>query len=240
MNIWVVIPAYNEADSLSRLLPQIRKKGLLALIVDDGSSDKTYQAAKKYADVVLKNKINSGKGFSLKIAIDYLLENQTFDYLITMDADGQHSPEDLDSFIQEAASGVFFAIGNRMQDRKEMPKVRVVTNKFMSWLISRIAGQKIVDSQCGFRLMKREVAEKLKIKTKKFEVESEMLIAVSNLGYFIKNIPVQSIYHRNPSSKIRPFSDTLRFIKFLLALKNGKKPIKEKTGTNGLRPADGP
>ncbi len=225
MKIWVIVPAYNESFGLEGFLCKIREKGLAVLLVDDGSTDATYQIAKKNADLVLKNEKNFGKGLSLRKGIEYLMENKYFDYLMTMDADGQHSPDDINSFLKEAALGSFFVIGNRMEKPKNMPKVRVITNRFMSWIISKIARQNIIDSQCGFRLIKREVIEKLTIKTKKFEIESEMLINISKLGFSIKNIPIESIYNKNSSSKIKPFSDSLRFIKFILKLKNEQSSI---------------
>jgi hypothetical protein len=138
-----------------------------------------------------------------------------------MDADSQHSPDDLDKFIQEAKQGSLFVIGNRMKNSANMPKARVITNYFMSWLISKIARQRIPDSQCGYRLIKREVIEKLTIRTKKFEIESEILINASKLGYLIKSIPIKTIYHKNTSSKIKPISDAFRFIKFILRVNNG-------------------
>lgn len=219
MKIWVVIPAYNEAKGLADFLPAVKEKNLSLLVVDDGSTDSTYQIASQYADVTLKNQRNFGKGLALKRGIDYLINEKDFDYLITMDADGQHSSEDLDIFITETYSGSPFVIGNRMENPADMPRLRVVTNKIMSWLISKIAKQKIIDSQCGFRLIKREVLESLKIRTKKFEVESEMLIGASQSGFPIKSVAIKSIYSNNSSSKIKPFADTFRFIKFILRLK---------------------
>jgi hypothetical protein len=138
-----------------------------------------------------------------------------------MDADSQHSPDDLDKFIQEAKQGSSFVIGNRMKNSAKMPKARAITNYFMSWLISKIVRQRIPDSQCGYRLIKREVIEKLTIRTKKFEIESEILINASKLGYLIKSIPIKTIYHKNTSSKIKPISDAFRFIKFIFKVKNG-------------------
>ncbi|MCF7878974.1 MAG: glycosyltransferase family 2 protein [Candidatus Omnitrophica bacterium] len=221
MRIWAIIPAYNEADGLGKFLVKIKEKNLSILVVDDGSVDNTYQVAKRYADIVIKNQRNFGKGLSLREGINYLINNKYFDFIITMDADGQHSSDDLDKFINEAKQGSLFVIGNRMENPKGMPKTRIITNHFMSWLISKIARQRIPDSQCGYRLIKREVIEKLTIKTKKFEIESEMLINISKLGYSIKSIPIKTIYHKNVSSKIKPFSDTFRFVKFILRLNDG-------------------
>jgi glycosyltransferase involved in cell wall biosynthesis len=221
MNIWVIVPAYNEADDLGKFLVKVKKKNLSILVIDDGSADNTYQVAKRYSDIAIKNQKNFGKGLSLRKGIDYLINNKYFDYLITMDADGQHSPDDLDNFIDETKQGGLFVIGNRMENPEQMPKTRIITNHFMSWLISKIVKQDIPDTQCGYRLIKREVIENLTIKTKKFEIESEMLINASRLGYPIKSIPIKSIYNKNVSSKIKPISDTFRFIKFILRLKDG-------------------
>ena len=215
MKIWVIIPAYNEALRLDRLLEQLKEKNLPVLVIDDGSKDATYEVAKKKATLAVSHSKNFGKGLSLNRGISYLLSNEQFDYVIIMDADGQHAPADLGLFLKEAEAGADFVVGNRMREPSGMPFLRIVTNKLMSGLISKIAGQRIPDSQCGFRMIKREVLEKIDLKTKKFEIESEILIKAARLGFRIKSIPVKSIYFANPQSKIRPFRDTLRFIKFL-------------------------
>jgi hypothetical protein len=109
----------------------------------------------------------------------------------------------------------FFVVGNRMDNPGDMPAIRIMTNKFMSWLISRIIGQKICDSQCGFRLIKKEVLEKLTLKTNRFEIESELVIVAAKNGFRLKSIPVRSIYYKKQQSRINPFLDTLRFVKFI-------------------------
>jgi len=215
MKIWVIIPAYNEGRVFESTLKSLKARGISVLAVDDGSEDETYAVAKRWADVVIHSKKNLGKGVSLKKGITYLLSNEDFDYLITMDADGQHSPDDVDKFLKEAEEGSCFVVGNRMNNPLGMPRIRIITNKLMSWLISKITGQHIPDSQCGFRLIKRQVLEKIAIRTKKFEIESEILIKAASLGFDIKSLPIQSIYFQDPRSKIRPFRDTLRFIKFI-------------------------
>lgn len=218
MRVWVVIPAYNEKFSLAGIVDELKSENFSVLVVDDGSIDNTYELAKRKADFVIRNDKNLGKGMSLKKGIAYLLKEVEFDYLVTMDADGQHSPSELDKFLQEAEGGACFVVGNRMSNPIGMPKLRVITNKFMSWLISRIAGQRIPDTQCGFRLIKREVLEKVKIETNNFEIESEILIKAARLGFPIKSIPIKSIYFKSLHSRINPFIDTVRFIKFILQL----------------------
>lgn len=222
MNIWVVVPAYNEEENLAELLQKIKAKGLSVLAIDDGSIDNTYIVAKKWADVVLHNIKNLGKGISLRRAISYLFEEDNFDYIITMDGDGQHDVADLDKFLAYAQKGKHFVVGNRMHNPIGMPYTRIITNRFMSWLISRLVRQYIPDTQCGFRMMSRDLLQKIVINTKKFEIESEILIKAARSGFPITSIPIKSIYFKNVRSKIRPFADTLRFIKFISCLNNEK------------------
>ncbi|MBU1121753.1 MAG: glycosyltransferase family 2 protein [Candidatus Omnitrophota bacterium] len=234
MKIWVVIPAYNEGYDmkgqrvtpimpLSQLLGNIKKKELSAIVIDDGSKDNTFDIVNGEADIVIRNKDNLGKGRALKKAIDYLLVNEKFDYIITMDADGQHCSSDLDGFLSKAKEGLSFVVGDRMGNPCDMPKLRVFTNQVMSWFISKIAQQKIPDTQCGFRLIKRDVLEEIRIKTDKFEIESEILIKAARCGFIIDSIPIKSIYFKNQRSKISPLLDTIRFVKFILALYKGNE-----------------
>jgi glycosyltransferase involved in cell wall biosynthesis len=228
MKAWVLIPAYNEERTLGEVLSQLKRKDISILVIDDGSTDKTSYIAKQAKVNLIKNKKNSGKGISIKRGIKYLLENEQFDYVITMDADGQHSPSDLDKFLEEAERGEYFVVGNRMDNPQGMSFVRILTNKFMSWLISKIVKQKIPDTQCGFRLIKKDVLQEMRIETDKYQIESEFLIKAAHNGIPIKSIPIRSIYFRGLGSKINPIIDTIRFIKFLFAyahsLHNIQKP----------------
>jgi len=210
----VIIPTYNESKAIAGLVRQIREQNLEVVVVDDGSQDNTSQIAKGNGATVLSNEINQGKGASLIKGFNYAL-NQNLDAVITMDGDGQHLATEIPFFIRLAEfsdSGI--VIGNRMQQRKNMPLVRVLTNEFMSWLISWVAGQKIPDTQCGFRLIKREVLEKLKLSTSKYETESEIVIKASRLGFKIESVPIKTIYE-GERSQINPFIDTFRFFKYI-------------------------
>ena len=214
---WIIIPAYNEEKRITKLLEGIKtlKNSPNVLVIDDASKDNTFSIASDKADITLKNKVNLGKGASLKKAINYLLKNNTFDYIITMDADGQHLPSDINKFIKEAEKGEEFIVGNRMQNTKTMPKIRIFTNKLMSKIISFIVGQDIPDTQCGFRLIKKSVLENLRIKSNKYDMESEILVKAAKKGIKIGSIPVNTVYFKNHKSKINPFIDTIRFIRLL-------------------------
>jgi glycosyltransferase involved in cell wall biosynthesis len=215
MKTCVIIPSYNEEKEIDKLVRAIIKQGLVVLVIDDGSQDNTSRFAQQAGALVIKNKTNEGKGASLAKGFKYALENN-FDAVITMDGDGQHSPNDVHLFLEVAAcSNSVILVGNRMQKTKNMPIARLLTNRFMSWLISLVAKQKIADTQCGFRLIKKEALSKIDFSTTKYEAESEMLIKSSRLGFKIESVSITTIY-RGEKSQINPFIDTLRFLKYII------------------------
>lgn len=210
----VLIPTHNESSSIGGLVAQIRGQRLDVLVIDDGSTDETAKVAADCRAAVCKNSRNIGKGASLIKGFEYALSNG-YDAVLTMDGDGQHLPQDIPAFLAAARSphcGII--IGNRMLRVANMPLVRVMTNTVMSWIISCIARQRIPDSQCGFRLISKDVLQKIKLHTHNFEMESEMLIEASREGFSITSVPIQTIY-KNERSHIHPVRDTIRFFKYL-------------------------
>jgi len=215
MKTCVVIPTYNEDKTISELIDKIRSLGLDIVIVDDGSTDNTAKIAAEKGVLLIRNEKNEGKGSSLIKGFNYSLD-KGFDAVICMDGDGQHLPEEIPNFIhlaEHSTSSIF--VGNRMSKTRNMPFIRMLTNRFMSWFISQVARQKIYDTQCGFRLIKNDVLRKVGLKTSKFEIESELLIQASRLGFKIESVPIKSVY-AGEKSQINPFLDTIRFIKFIL------------------------
>jgi len=214
VKLCVVIPTYNEAKTIASLIRKIRQQELEVVVIDDGSQDSTSEIAKDNGAIVLRNENNEGKGASLVKGFHYA-QDRDCDAVITMDGDGQHLASDIPYFIRLATysdSGIF--IGNRMSRPKSMQWLRLLTNKFMSWLIAKVVKQKIPDTQCGFRLIKRDVIKNIDLKTRKYETESEILIEASRLGFKIEPVPIKSIYG-DEKSQINPFIDTLRFIRFI-------------------------
>jgi len=213
MKTCVIIPTFNEAKNIAEIIKQLRAQNLDVLVIDDGSCDGTHIIAEKHGAKVIRNTKNEGKGASLIKGFNHAL-SLDFHAVITMDGDGQHLVEDIPYFIrlaQYSNSGII--IGNRMHKPKSMPWHRFLTNKGMSWFISSITKQHIPDSQCGFRLIKREVLEKMDLKTRKYEIESEVLIKGARLGYKIEAVSIKTIY-TGQKSQINPLIDTLRFIRF--------------------------
>lgn len=214
MRICVIIPTYNESRAIADLINQIVKLGLEVIIIDDGSTDDTVKIANACGVKVLVSLQNMGKGASLIKGFNFALQSG-FDAVISMDGDGQHSPDDLAAFAQKARSSQsVLIVGNRMGVIKQMPVLRVMTNFLMSNFISLIVKQHIPDTQCGFRLVKKELLARIDLLTSKYETESEILIKAAHLGFKIESIPVKTIYS-GQKSQINPLLDTLRFVRFM-------------------------
>jgi len=211
----VIIPGYMEVGRIGRVVEGIRKYCNNVVVIDDGSSDNTSVEAKNAGAVVIKHEANQGKGASLYDGFKYAREHG-FDFVITMDADGQHDPEDIPVFTRVySGADTQVLIGNRMSNPACMPLIRRWTNLFMSWLLCRKMGQLIPDTQCGYRLYRCDVLKGISILSRHFEAESEILLRLSDKGIRIGSIPIKVVY-RDEKSKIHPVRDTIRFFTMLM------------------------
>ncbi|MCM8772935.1 MAG: glycosyltransferase family 2 protein [Candidatus Omnitrophica bacterium] len=228
-DILIIIPCHNEEKNIGLLLKNLKKNFKNILVVDDGSTDKTREIAEKEEVFVISHNYCKGKGEALKTGFKFALEKD-FPAVITIDGDGQHLPEDAIKFVQvyRKKPNIGIIVGKRDILSKNMPLIRKITNISMSFLISLISFHWIPDTQCGYRLINKEVLRKVKLYTSHFETESEILIKAGWFGFKIKSIPVETIY-KEEKSKIKPLKDTLRFFKMIIfilfpsLLKNGNK-----------------
>jgi len=213
-SICAIIPFFNEENFLHEVVKKTLNFVDLVIAVNDGSIDNSENLIKNSSGVlILSQEKNLGKGSALQIGFDESLRHQC-DLIITLDGDGQHNPELIPSFVSSAES-YDIVISNRLNNLKKMPFMRILSNKITSKLLSFKTKQNIIDSQCGFRLYKREVLEKVKTTTSGFEAESEILILASRSGFKIGFVDIPTIY-QNEISKMKPISAIFGFIKVLL------------------------
>jgi len=210
-----IIPAYREQKHISDVVRRARRHLDHVLVVDDGSDDATTLRAREAGAEVMVHSQNCGKGEAIKTGLRYCLDRQ-FTHAIILDADGQHLPEEIDRFIAAAAAAVgpVFFLGNRMNDLTGMPFVRRVVNRHMSRRISRVCRQEIPDTQCGFRMLDRQLIPELLDGGNRFDYETEMLIIASRKGYRIESVPITTVYS-DEVSNIHPVRDALRFFKLM-------------------------
>ena len=210
-----VIPAYNEEKHIGDVVRRTRSKLDNVLVVDDGSQDQTAARAREAGAEVIVHEQNRGKGETIKTGLRHWLDRQ-FDFVIILDADGQHRPEEIERFIPVALSpeAPKLVLGNRMNDVSSMPLVRRMVNRWMSGRISAACGQEIPDTQCGFRLLHRQLIPELLGGAARFDYETEMLIVASRKGFQIASVPISTVYSDEVSS-IHPVRDTIRFFKLM-------------------------
>ncbi len=217
-----IIPAYREGGRIGSVVKDVLARGADAVVVDDGSPDSTAEEARGAGAIVLQLDSNEGKGVALETGFRYARE-QGYSFVITMDADGQHDPSDMDALIRAHTAGGFpVVVGSRMWDKGRMPLVRRLTNRFMSWLLSREMGQFVPDTQSGYRLYAREVLGMLHVDSTRFAAESEVLLSLSDAGVKIGSAPIQVIY-LDEKSKINPVRDTIRFFSMLADYRRRKR-----------------
>lgn len=214
-NIFIVIPAYNEAKTIGPIVEALDQRGFRVIVVDDGSRDNTIVEANKFGAEIIAHAKNAGKGCCVREGLEHALENGC-EAVITMDGDGQHSLHDVDKFINEyKKSGADLILGNRLHNPKKMPFLRRCTNRIMSFIMSLLITEKVNDSQCGYRLISRNAIEKMKLNTMKYEIESEMIMEAKRRGLKMSSVNIDSIYE-GEASQINPFLDTVRFVKFII------------------------
>ena len=210
-----VIPGFNEEKHIGDVVRRTRQQLDHVLVVDDGSADKTADRAREAGAEVIVHEQNRGKGETIKTGFRYWLDRE-IDFVIILDADGQHRPEEIERFVTAAYSAdePKLVLGNRMNDLSSMPWVRRFVNRWMSQQISALCGQQIPDSQCGYRLLHRQLIPELLGGSARFDYETEMLIIASRKGFRIAAVPVSTVYSDEVSS-IHPVRDTIRFFKLM-------------------------
>ena len=216
--IFVIIPAFNAADTLPELLNRLSRyvEWGAMLVVDDGSTDGTAEVAQRTGVKVLRHESNRGKGSALRTGFAYFCSNNSYGSVITIDADLQHIPEELPKFVEaRSKGGGNIIIGERTRMGTSMPLHRVLSNAVTSGLVSARTGRAIKDSQSGYRLLGREVLEAINLETDGYEAETELLVKAALKGFSIQFVPVTTVYGHE-RSYMTHWTTTKRFLQVLL------------------------
>jgi len=214
-----ILPALNAARFLPALLGEIHTlyPDLRLLVVDDGSTDDTADTARRAGADVIVHEVNQGKGEALKTGYAWAAA-EGLEWVYTLDSDGQHLPSEMQGFQNAAQQQQLdIVVGTRMAQTEDMPWLRKKTNQFTSWVISRLAGCDIPDSQNGYRLYRVACFENLVLKTSRYDSESEVLVRLARRGFRIGSAPITTVYGDEVSA-INPFVDTGRFFRLVFML----------------------
>jgi glycosyltransferase involved in cell wall biosynthesis len=214
----VLIPAYNAGTSLEELINRLRRSvgDIQIIVVDDGSGDKTAEIARLVGATVLRHDKNCGKGAALQTGFNFLKKRADVEFILTLDADLQHQPEDIQKFFsKQQQTDADIVIGWRERAGTKMPVHRMISNTLTSALVSKKTGMKIKDSQCGFRLIRKSVLENIQLESHGYEAETELLIKAARLAFTIAFVPIHTIYG-SEKSYMTHWATTMNFIKVLL------------------------
>ena len=215
MKVIAVIPARDAAATIGDVVRGLRRvlPSAEVVVVDDGSADATGDRAREAGAAVVRHDRNRGKGAALESGFGEALRRGA-DAVIALDADGQHDPAAAPGLL-EALERADLVVGSRERDRTGMPWLRRATNDVTTWLVSLLARRRIHDSQSGYRAIRASVLRAVRPQSRRFEYESEFLIAAARAGFSIGEAPVPTLYNA-PGSHIDPLRDTLRFIRLVI------------------------
>lgn len=209
-----LIPAYDETSTIGRVVARARRH-LVVLVVDDGSRDGTAAVAREAGAEVAVQWPNRGKGAALRTGFDIAIQRGV-EAVVTLDADGQHDPDEIPRFLEAFAAGPYdLIVGQR--DFRRMPPSRRLANTLGGAAFSWAVGRSIPDNQSGYRLVGRRLMEALRDSREPgFEFEVEMLTTCIRHGWPIGWVPIRTIY-AGEASHIRPWPHLTSFIRVTVA-----------------------
>jgi glycosyltransferase involved in cell wall biosynthesis len=205
----VIVPCFRGGGHVGRVVEGALSHVSEVLVVDDGSDDGSGEEARRAGARLFVRERNGGKGAALRDGIGFWLGEPGITHVLFMDADGQHTADDMPRFLEAARQGAPFVIGSRFAEREKIPAKRYWANYIGSRVLSRMTGQEIFDTQSGYRMISTRVLRRLlpDLRSTGYAIESEILIKAAALGVPVSHVPVRTIYDGNPSH-YRPFADT--------------------------------
>ena len=217
MKTAVLIPVYNEGGIFGSFIREVMEYVTAEdlIVVDDGSTDGSCDGLESLGVNLLRHERNLGKGSALQTGFEYSSENG-YDWVLSMDADGQHLPERIPAFIDKASNLKYhLIIGNRRNDMKGMPWDRKFSNLVTSGFLSLLTGEKIYDAQCGYRMYKVDFLRSINLQTSDFDTENEILLKAFRRKTIIGWVDIPVVYGPE-KSHINRLTDTLKFIKLII------------------------
>ena len=217
--VCALIPAYNAASTLAPVIEGVKKHVETVIVVDDGSVDDTMRVAQEHGAATLRHEVNKGKGEALKLGFEHA-STLEFEAVVTVDADGQHDPREIPRLIEAYSAGGSgtIVLGSRLGQMPEMRRIRQISNRVGTALISRLAGCRIQDSQTGFRLIPIDVWNKVQVRGSRFDAEAEFLIKACRFGYVLREVSVTTGFpDGTATSHYKSIRDTVRIARRIFA-----------------------
>ncbi|MCT4639967.1 MAG: DUF2062 domain-containing protein [Bacteroidales bacterium] len=212
LNCCIVVPTYNNATVIGPVLEKLLEYTNNVMVVNDGSTDSTLSVLSNYNISIVSYTENRGKGFAIRTALKEA-DNIGYDYIITIDSDGQHNPDDLPLFLEDIErNGEAIVLGARNMSQEGVPAKSSFGNKFSSFWFRLETGIKAPDTQTGFRCYPVKPLANRKYYTRKYEFEIEIIVRAAWSSIDVRSVPI-SVYYAPEEERIshfRPFKDFTR------------------------------
>jgi glycosyltransferase involved in cell wall biosynthesis len=231
--ICAVIPAYNASKTIHNVITDVMKHCPDVIVADDGSDDDTSDIAERAGARCIRIDRNRGKGNALKILFDTAVE-QGYDAVISIDADGQHDPDEIHLFVDAHLKHPdHIIVGSRMGAKSKIPRARLNSMKIANFYGSLASNQFLEDTQCGFRLYPLSRIQKMHLTTERYVTETEILIKTGDSGGRITFVNISTIYDNNGSHfrAVHDFSAITSYIIVYLHIKWLIEGISERPDT---------
>ncbi len=213
LNCSVLIPTYNNQNTLSDVIESVLKYTDRIIVVNDGATDRTEEILSRYSNItVVKHKLNKGKGVALRTGFKKALE-LGYRYVITIDSDGQHNPEELPAFLEKIEKEPdSLIVGARNMEQSSVPGKSSFGHKFSNFWYKVETGIDLPDTQSGYRLYPVEKLQGMKFFTNKFEFEIEVIVRAAWRGINVTSVPVSVVYFPEETrvTHFRPVRDFTR------------------------------
>lgn len=221
-----VLPAFNEELCIGTIVLRTRQYVEKVIVVDDGSSDHTYDIAKLAGAEVIRLDFNTGKAYALLLGLRHARE-MGCNSVVMLDADGQHDPQEIPRVAGLVMAGkADLVIGSRFLERKnEIPIYRQIGQKTLDIFTNFGAKSKVTDSQSGFRAISTKALDSLDFKSKGYNVESDMINHFSSIGLSIAEVPISVNYEVPHIHKKNPFTHGVGVLTRLIDLIGYRRPL---------------